>query len=143
MVEVRTNVKIVNWYDAELQAQGLLAADQVRSLETNDALVDTTELKVLMPKHVVAQLGLTNERPTAASVVQRKCWPIRLTIRQRECLAEVIEVPDGPIRIGRLPLLDLDLVVDSNTRQLTGNPEHGDEWIMDLFSPMSFSDESC
>ncbi len=45
-----------------------------------------------------------------------------------------MEVPDDvPVFVGRVPLEMLDLVVDAQSRKLTGNPEHKGEHILELF----------
>ena len=51
---------------------------------------------------------------------------VRLTIQDRSCPVEVLEVPDGvPTLIGQIPLEYLDFVVDPGKRILIGNPAHG------------------
>ena len=44
-----------------------------------------------------------------------------------------MEVADGPVVIGHIPLLDLDLVVDFESRSLIGNPAHGGERMGELY----------
>jgi hypothetical protein len=47
---------------------------------------------------------------------------------------DVMEVPDSvPVLIGQLPLEQLDLVVDSRSRTLIGNPAHGGEHVLELY----------
>ena len=59
---------------------------------------------------------------------------VRLTIQDRDCPVEVMEVPDDvPVLIGQLPLENLDLVVDLRGRRLTGNPAHGGEQVFELY----------
>ena len=43
-----------------------------------------------------------------------------------------MEVPDGPVVIGHIPLLDLDYVVDLESRSLIGNPAHGGERMYEI-----------
>ena len=58
---------------------------------------------------------------------------VRLTIRDRSCTMDVMEVPDDvPVLIGQLPLEHLDLVVDLRSRSLVGNPVHGGEHVYEL-----------
>ena len=59
---------------------------------------------------------------------------IRLTIQGRMCTVDVIEVPDNvPVRIGQIPLEQLDFVVDPRNRTLIGNPEHGGEQMFESY----------
>ena len=60
---------------------------------------------------------------------------VRLTVQGRDCIAEVCEVPDEcPVLIGQTPLELLDFVVDPIGQRLIGNPDHGGEQMIDLFS---------
>ncbi|HEX3313593.1 MAG TPA: hypothetical protein VHR72_01825, partial [Gemmataceae bacterium] len=59
---------------------------------------------------------------------------VRLTIQDRFCTVEVLEVPDGvPTLIGQIPLESLDFVVDPTKRRLIGNPAHGGEHVYEQF----------
>ena len=59
---------------------------------------------------------------------------VRLTIQGRDCLSDVIGIPDDcPMLIGQVPLELLDFVVDPVGRRLIGNPAHGGEHILDMF----------
>jgi hypothetical protein len=49
-----------------------------------------------------------------------------LTIEDRDCVTEVVELPDeGMPVVGRIPLALLDLVIDPEGQRLIGNPAHG------------------
>ena len=59
---------------------------------------------------------------------------VRLTIQGRECVTDVIELPDEcPALIGQVPLELLDFVVDMKDRRLIGNPAHGGEHVIELY----------
>ena len=59
---------------------------------------------------------------------------VRLTIQGRQCVLDVIEVPDSvPVLIGQIPLEHLDLVINPSSGKLTGNPAHGGELISELY----------
>ena len=58
---------------------------------------------------------------------------VRLTIRDRFCSSDVMEVPDDtPVLIGQLPLEQLDYVVDLRGRVPIGNPAHGGEQMYEF-----------
>lgn len=58
---------------------------------------------------------------------------VRLTIQDRSCTMNVMEVPDGvPVLIGQLPLEHLDFVIDMRQHALIGNPAHGGEHVYEL-----------
>lgn len=59
---------------------------------------------------------------------------VRLTVRNRKCTVDVLEVPDNvPVLIGQVPLELLDLVIDPRNRTLTGNPAHGGEHVFEMY----------
>ena len=123
-------------YDVE---KGGLDADQVRSVEVIDALVDTGATMLSLPKRLVQQLGLKRHRTriarTSAGTVSFGVYDaVRLTVQERDCVIEVAEVPDEcPVLIGQVPLEMLDFVVDPMGQRLIGNPEHGGKQMIDMF----------
>ncbi|MGO9469210.1 MAG: hypothetical protein ACLQVF_34210 [Isosphaeraceae bacterium] len=59
---------------------------------------------------------------------------MKLTIHDRDCEVRVAEVADNcPVLIGYIPLELLDFVVDSKRQQLIGNPDHGGEFMIDMY----------
>ena len=139
MGKVLVRVKIENLHDVENRELGLLAPDQVRTVEVNDALVDTGATMLLMPRRLIVQLGLRNFRTRSArgigGTIAMPLYSVaRLTIQDRECALDVGEIPDEfPVIIGQIPLEMLDFVVDPRGQRLIGNPEHGGEHIIEAF----------
>jgi predicted aspartyl protease len=123
-------------FDAE---KGLLPRDQVRRVEVTDALVDTGASGLLMPKRMIAALGLRpirtrQTRGIGGTVPLPMYSAVRLTIQGRDCTLDVGEISDDfPVIIGQIPLESLDWVVDVKGQRLIGNPEHGGEHMMDAF----------
>ena len=144
-MEIQTMGKVVvaawieNLADRHRAEAGDLPADRVRILEVHDALVDTGATYLAMPKRLIEQLGLRFRRNrTARTPTGIVTFPIygavRLRVQERDCVAEVAELPDGcPVLIGQLPLEALDFVVDPVGQRLIGNPDHGGKDMMDLF----------
>jgi predicted aspartyl protease len=122
-------------YDVE---NGRLAADKVRTVHVDDALVDTGATLVSLPKTLIERLGLrrlrTRTAQTAAGVFAFGIYePVRLTVQERDCIVEVAELPNGcPVLIGQVPLELLDFVVDPIGQRLIGNPAHGGKHMFDL-----------
>ena len=139
MGKVLVTAKIENLYDLESNDRGLLAADQVRSVEVSDALVDTGATLISMPQRLIAQLGLRHLRTRPARTAKgtttvRVFGSVRLTIQGRDCTTDVSELPDdSPVLVGQVPLELLDFVVDPIGQQLIGNPAHGGEQIIELY----------
>ncbi len=138
MGKVVVAMKLVNLFDAADRDRGRLAADQVRVVEVTDALVDTGAYGMLLPTKIIEQLGLTPVRTQVARtlggrVTQTVYSAIRFTIMDRDGICDVGEIADEfPPIIGQIPLEMLDLVVDPKNQRVTGNPEHGGAWMMDV-----------
>ena len=136
---VVVSTRIENLSDLTMVAKGLLQQENVRRLETPDALVDTGATLLSLPKSLVQQLGLERHRTrtarTAAGIISFGIYePVRLTVQDRDCIVEVAEIPDEcPVLIGQIPLELLDFVVDPAGGKLIGNPDHGGEQMIDMF----------
>lgn len=122
--------KIQNLENLYKAHQGLLAADQVRTLDVTDALVDTGAIGLMIPTRLLPALGL---RPTRVHTDRTRMYEaVRLTIQGRECSLEVSATDSNAVRIGRIPLLALDWVIDHENRQLIGNPAHGGQHVAEV-----------
>lgn len=138
MGRVLTAAKIENLEDLWAAKRGLLSVDSARSIEVEDALVDSGATLLSLPTRLIRELGLEK---TASKRVSSSLGPgqadvysaVRLTIQGRSCTMDVMEVPDGvPVLIGQLPLVHLDFVVDMRGHELVGNPAHGGEHVYEL-----------
>jgi predicted aspartyl protease len=139
MGSVLVKIKVENITDSLEANAGRLSADRIRSIEVDDAVVDTGARLLALPKRHIQSLGLerfeTRQAVTSAGLipcnVYRAAW---LTILGRKCTVDVAEVPDEcPALVGYVPLELLDFVVDPVGRQLVGNPAHHGQNILDLF----------
>ena len=139
MGKVIVPARVVNFTDLAMVKRGLLAADQVRTVEVPDALVDTGATLLSLPKRFIAQLGLDRVRvrtaKTPGGIFEFGIYePVQLTVQGRECRIEVAELPDNcPVLIGQIPLEMMDWVVDPVGQRLIGNPEHNGEDMFELF----------
>lgn len=139
MGKVMISAKIENLNDLYDADKNRLPRDDVRSIEVDDALVDTGATMLSLPKRYIAQLGLNRRRTrtarTTAGVISFGVYEaVRLTVQDRDCVVEVCEIPDDcPPLIGQIPLEALDFVVDPNAQKLIGNPDHGGQHMIDLF----------
>jgi predicted aspartyl protease len=139
MGRVTTEATIENQGDLWNVATGKLAEDAVRRITVSDALADTGATLLSLPTRLIQQLGLAKmgvrRTTSAAGVINASMYSaVRLTIQGRQCLLDVMEVPDSvPVLIGQIPLEHLDLVVNPSSRTLTGNPAHGGDLISELY----------
>jgi predicted aspartyl protease len=139
MGRVLTEATIENLNDLWDARRGLLPPEQVRRIIVPDALVDTGATLLSLPTRLIQQLGLSPRRTrrviSSTGAAEATLYDaVRLTIQDRDCTVDVMEVPDDvPVLIGQLPLENLDLVVDLRSRRLTGNPAHGGEQVFELY----------
>lgn len=139
MRRVTAVARISNLEDLWMFDRGTLPAEAVRQIEVPDALVDTGAMILSLPTRIIRELGLkavgrkqtlTAGGPRETTIYQA----VRLTVLDRDCTVDVLEVPDSvPVLIGQVPLEILDLVVDPPRRCLTGNPAHGGQQMFEVF----------
>jgi predicted aspartyl protease len=139
MGKVLVTARIENLHDLYDVERGLLKEEQVRRVEVPDAVGDTGAMMLSLPGPLIEQLGLkrygTRRVRTAAGVVETGVYEaVRLVIQDRECRVDVLETEEGcPVLLGQIPLERLDFIVDPVNRRLVGNPEHGGDFMIDLF----------
>jgi predicted aspartyl protease len=138
MGRVVTRIHVANLEDLWAERKGALPSEQVRRIDVMEALVDTGSTMLALPKRYIKQLGLNKVRErtvvTTRGIAKADIYDaVRVTILQRDCVVEVMEVSDVmPALVGQIPLEVLDLVVNPLAGTLTGNPEHGGEHVLEL-----------
>jgi predicted aspartyl protease len=137
--KVIVSARIENVFDLYEASRGQRALDQVRHIHVSDARVDTGATLLAMPKRLIEQLGIAQIRTGRALTTMGLSTfgifgPVRLTIQRRACSADVSEVAEEcSALIGYVPLELLDFVVNPRAQSLIGNPEHGGEFMFDMF----------
>lgn len=135
---VVVSVVVQNLDDFERAEAGSIERNAVRQT-TVYALVDSGPTFLCLPGPIIKQLGLKSYRmrPTRSVTgvmdfkVYRGAW---LTVEGRSCPVEVLELPgDGQALLGQIPLETLDFWIDVTNRRLVGNPEHGGEWMAEVY----------
>jgi predicted aspartyl protease len=136
---VIVSAKIENVIDLYAVSRGQIPDDQVHRIEVADALVDTGATLLGMTKQLIERLGIeqigTGRARTTIGLASFGIYgPVRLTIGGRSCSVDVSEIADTcPVIIGYVPLELLDFVVDPKGQRLIGNPDHGGEFMFDMF----------
>jgi predicted aspartyl protease len=139
MGKVVVSATIENLEDLFNAEKGLITSHAVRSIQVDDALVDTGATGLLLPRSMIAALGLhllrlRQARGLGGNIPLQMYRAVRLTIQGRDCAIDVGEIGDEfPVLVGQIPLELLDWVVDPSGQRLIGNPEHGGEHVMDVF----------
>ena len=138
MGRVLTEIRVENLNDLYAARNGLITPEKVRRVTIPDAVVDTGATYLSLPAKVIRELGLSKaftkrvmtSRGPADADVYDAVW---LTIQDRSCTLDVMEVPDPvPALVGQLPLEHLDFVIDPVNQKVIGNPAHGGEQMYDL-----------
>ena len=136
MGKVVVSAQIINIADELLQSRGIVNQEGIRTVEVDDALIDTGATFLSLPTRLIQELGLKKvgtraARTPAGPITFAKYEPVRLIVQGRDCVVQVYEVPDTcPVLIGQIPLESLDFVVDPVGQRLIGNPDHGGEQMM-------------
>lgn len=138
MGKVVVSAVVENLDDLFGAEKGIVPEAEVRRIEVHDALIDTGATGLLLPKRLIAQLGLApvRVRPsrTIAGHVELQMYrAVRLTVQGRDCISDVAEIPDEfSVVIGQVPLELMDWVVDPKGQRLIGNPEHGGQHMIEV-----------
>jgi predicted aspartyl protease len=139
MGKTLVKARITNIYDWLNVKAGKLKPDEARSIEVEDALVDTGAKIISMPKKLIQQLGLqqlaTRPSTTAVGDVPCKLYSgVRLELQGRESTSDVAEVADTcPVLIGYIPLELMSYIVDPITQRVIPSPEHGGQDVIELY----------
>jgi len=140
MGKVMTKVKLMNPGDWLYKEWGRLRPDQVRSLEL-DMVVDSGAVMAAIPEEIVEALELPRRNYTKpvrladGTVRELAVVGVAFEILGREEHCSFLVLPRGTTPLlGQVPLEILDLVVTPSTGEVTTNPAHGGQWIVDMLS---------
>ena len=140
MGRVLMAIKAENMEDLFAAKRGLIRPNEVRTVQVNEALVDTGATILSLPTRLIEELGLDfkyhrfTETPEGLRKV-KVYSPVRLSVQDRECVVDVAELKNrrAPALVGQIPLELMDFVVDPRQRKITPNPAHGGKWMMELY----------
>ena len=110
MGKVVVTARIENLEDLFDVEKGQISPDAVRSVEVDNALVDMDATGLLMPKSMIASLGLRplrirQARGPGGTLPMPTYRAVRLTIQGRDCAIDVREIGDEfPVLIGQILL---------------------------------------
>ncbi|QDT37363.1 retropepsin-like aspartic protease [Stratiformator vulcanicus] len=118
---------------------GTMDEQDIRRMKISEALVDTGASRISVPIEFIERLGLKRHKEVSLRTANgwRKTGMyelVKVSVFDRETFSEVIELPSGsPVLIGQLPLQSMDWVIDMKNECLRGNPEHGGEWMDEVW----------
>ena len=137
MGRVLVRVKLSNHADLALKRAKVLKGE-VRTVMA-DALVDTGATRLYLKTSIIRRLGLHRMgavRSQTTNGIRRSAVydSVHLELMGRSGNFDVVEVDESvPNLLGQIPLEYLDFVVDSRTRKLRPNPEHGGHWMAEEY----------
>ena len=136
--EIRTRVSMWNFADEVLAQRGVISPAEVRSIDLEDALVDTGSTRLVLNQDLVRRLDLpligevsvkyADDRTARKSVARG----VRVEILGREAIFDAIVEEMGQTLIGMSVLEELDLWPDPQRRELTTNPSSPDVPLYNL-----------
>ena len=126
--DIRTRVRLVNFVDEVLSQRGVIRPEEVRSLELDEAVVDTGSTRLVLTDELVQRLGLpivgeitvryaddrTARKPIARGVL--------VEVLGRDSIFDAVVEDQGEPLIGMEILEALDLWPDPQRGVLTTNP---------------------
>ena len=102
-------------------------------------IVDTGATLLCLPRKMIEELELEYMRDvevkTTNGIVSRRIYGgARIFIKDRSATVDVLEIDDNlPPLIGVVPLEVMDFVVYPDKLDLMPNPEHNNEYMLDLY----------
>lgn len=132
------SITVENVEDRERADRGEIPAERVRRL-TTDALVDSGATFLSMPESMIHSLGLKFDRPKESRTVTGPMTlnvyrGARVEVQGRAVTDEVLGLREGrQVLLGQIPLEKLDFWIDTVNHRLVGNPEHGGQWMAEVF----------
>ena len=131
MGEIRVKVILTNSVDEAQHRRRKLKKSAIRRFE-DDAMVDTGEVRSIIPMHVMEKLGILARGQRIADYADGRTEsvgikePIIFDILARDTLEEALVLGDE-VLIGQTDLEKLDLLADCANRKLIPNPAHPDQ----------------
>jgi predicted aspartyl protease len=137
MGKVTTQITITNRLDEGMAEQGLLPANQVRTVTLDDVLVDSGATTLSLPTNIIQQLGLAPLREvltkTAAGYQRSRVFQdAKVSVMGRAGVFQCLELPGGddPL-LGVIPMEELGLEPDFQKQELKLLPmEPGNTYYM-------------
>jgi len=137
--DIRTRVRLVNFVDEVLSQRGIIRPEEIRSLELDEAIVDTGSTRLVLTDELVQRLGLpivgeitvryadnrTARKPIARGVL--------VEVLGRDSIFDAVVEDQGEPLIGMEVLEALDLWPDPQRGALTTNPLSPDIPLYNLF----------
>ena len=133
METLQAQLTILNRADQVLTKHGRLHPKQVRCLKLDGVRISAKATSLCLPANLIQQLGLAPLKEITALTTSgyqqmRVFQDAKISLCGREGIFQCLELPIGePPLLGRIPLQDLGIEVDWQTRQLSVLPDDNEQ----------------
>ena len=136
MGEVKEKIKLTNFVDFKNCENNIISNNEVRKAEL-EMLVDTGATMLTISEDIADKLGIKKEREIYVSDDDGKIKKyfkglgILVEFKNRDCVTDCIILEKGDeSHLGKIPLLEMDLVVD-HLKKIIPNPnDYNDQAII-------------
>ncbi|MBE9119370.1 aspartyl protease [Tychonema sp. LEGE 07199] len=125
MGQVITTITVTNRIDRVMAERGFISAEEVRSVNLDNVVVDTGATLLSLPAPIISQLGLiqVGERnvETSAGIKKGRIFAdAQIIVEGREGRFDCLELPEGvsAVLLGVIPMEELGLEPDLKNRRL-------------------------
>ncbi|MEG3975196.1 aspartyl protease [Microcoleus sp. herbarium8] len=125
MGQVITTITVTNFIDLVMAERGFISAEEVRSVNLDNVVVDTGATLLSLPAPLISQLGLkqVGERDveTSAGIKKGRIFAgAQIIVEGREGRFDCLELPEGvsAVLLGVIPMEELGLEPDLKNRRL-------------------------
>ena len=126
--EIKTRARLWNYGDEVLSQRGFIQPEEIRSIELEEAIVDTGSTRLVLTRELVQRLGLPLVSEIAVRYADNRratksvAGGVALEIMGRLSTFNAVVEEDGLPLIGMVVLEELDLWPDPQRGILTTNP---------------------
>ncbi len=137
--EIKTRVRLWNYGDEVLSQRGFIPPEEVRSIELEEAVVDTGSTRLVLTRELVQRLGLplvgeiTVKYADSRTASKHIARGVLVEIMGRDSIFDAVVEEQGEPLIGMEVLEALDLWPDPQRGILTTNPLSPDIPLYNLF----------
>jgi len=140
MGKVIVKAKLWNFADEIDFKRGLISKDQIRTVEVEDAIIDTRATMLTLPEEIVEKLGLIIIREATVTYANNSkarkkiASGVRIEILNRTAVGEcIVEEKGTKVLIGQVILEVMDLVVDPKKNAIAPRPESPDMPLIEIY----------
>jgi len=140
MGKVIVKAKLWNFADEIDFKKGLISKDRIRTVEVEDAIVDTGATMVSLPEDIVEKLGLfideekeityANNTKEKRKIAKGLIIEIMGRTSETRC---IVNNRGTKVLIGQIPLEEMDLYIFPSEGKIGPRPDHPDSPLIEMY----------